>query len=880
MAQTCNQCSRLNPAEAIYCFYDGTALPGHLHNGGVVLGGSQQFLKPIVLPSGRACASFDELALYCQHNWAEARQVLQQGCLESFLGGLGRADLALAAREAARFPDGDRGLDRFLAKLPSDVLQPPKLRVQPLEINLGQLRIGQSRRFELRLRNDGMRLIVGSINCDHSAWLAVGDGPGAPQKLFEFVGELVIPVHVRGQHLRAGVKPLQGRLVIDSNGGSASVPVSAQVPVTPFPRGVLFGAITPRQIAEKAKLAPKGAAVLLENGTVAQWYKDNGWDYPIQGEAVAGLGAVQQFFEALGLSPPPKVDISELAVTLHGHPGQQLKHPLEVRAQDKRPVWAHGSSDQPWLEVGRARIQGRTATISLLVPGVPHRDGETLHANVTVMSNGNQRFVVPVTLVVGVGRGQARWPPVYPVALEEPELIATEVQQAQSPATLVPQPMRWPAAIATGPRRPQPAWAYLLPAALLALTLLGLVIRDILVKPAAAKDGLVDPNPHIAIRMHDGNKGDELDKLVPQPTMRFGLVMIDPSDPDSTAQPKRLTFDEWGRTNNTCLLVDGQARLFGSPPGRWQQQHADRWKDDQGRSRFGTKSTWVWDDKRVGITQFIELVAGEQSGLLDTCLVRYVIENQDAAAHRVGIRLMLDTYIGANDGVPFTIPGERDLCNDSKEFQQGHIPDFIEALEHEDLAHPGTVAHLKLKLGGREPPSRVTLGAWPDDNLQRLRGIADARGPNTLWQVPVLSMKTLWPYDSAVVVYWNDTPLPAGGKREIAIAYGLGNVASSSKLLMTVDGTFKPGGELTVTALVSEPAPGETLTLRVPDGFRIGDEATQTIPELQAESASRNRPVTWKIKAGPVGKYDLEVRSSSGAAQTKTVTIKANSIFD
>ena len=39
-------------------------------------------------------------------------------------------------------------------------------------------------------------------------------------------------------------------------------------------------------------------------------------------------------------------------------------------------------------------------------------------------------------------------------------------------------------------------------------------------------------------------------------------------------------------------------------------------------------------------------------------------------------------------------------------------PCFIQALEHEDLAHPGTVAHLKLKLGGRaEAPSRVVLGA-------------------------------------------------------------------------------------------------------------------------------------------------------------------------
>ena len=37
-------------------------------------------------------------------------------------------------------------------------------------------------------------------------------------------------------------------------------------------------------------------------------------------------------------------------------------------------------------------------------------------------------------------------------------------------------------------------------------------------------------------------------------------------------------------------------------------------------------------------------------------MVRYQIENKDTQNHKVGLRFLLDTYIGANDGVPFTIP--------------------------------------------------------------------------------------------------------------------------------------------------------------------------------------------------------------------------------
>ena len=63
---------------------------------------------------------------------------------------------------------------------------------------------------------------------------------------------------------------------------------------------------------------------------------------------------------------------------------------------------------------------------------------------------------------------------------------------------------------------------------------------------------------------------------------------------------------------------------------------------------------------------------------------------------------MLDTFIGANDGVPFAVPGSEgkpDRLVDTMEiFEQKDIPDYIQALERPDLNNPGTVAHCGLKL--------------------------------------------------------------------------------------------------------------------------------------------------------------------------------------
>src|SRR5437588_10741685 len=112
MAQTCTKCSRANPADAVYCYYDGFALGNG--NGSAAAGGLRGFASPFVFPSGRSCRNFDELALACQERWQEACDLLDKGYLESFLSGMGRSDLATAAKEAARFPDRQRGLDKLL----------------------------------------------------------------------------------------------------------------------------------------------------------------------------------------------------------------------------------------------------------------------------------------------------------------------------------------------------------------------------------------------------------------------------------------------------------------------------------------------------------------------------------------------------------------------------------------------------------------------------------------------------------------------------------------------------------------------------------------------------------------------------------------------
>src|SRR3954470_21921886 len=100
MPLSCPKCSRINPDDALYCHQDGQTLRGYQSPAH-----PDRLLRPFVFPSGRKCNTFNELVIACQDQWDEARGFLKSGLFSTFLGGLGRMDLAQAAEEAAKYPD-------------------------------------------------------------------------------------------------------------------------------------------------------------------------------------------------------------------------------------------------------------------------------------------------------------------------------------------------------------------------------------------------------------------------------------------------------------------------------------------------------------------------------------------------------------------------------------------------------------------------------------------------------------------------------------------------------------------------------------------------------------------------------------------------------
>jgi hypothetical protein len=276
---------------------------------------------------------------------------------------------------------------------------------------------------------------------------------------------------------------------------------------------------------------------------------------------------------------------------------------------------------------------------------------------------------------------------------------------------------------------------------------------------------------------------------------------------------------------------------------------------------------------------------------LDTCLVHFTLTNKDSRPHKVGLRFLLDTFIGTRDDVPFQVPRANNPLVDTKDqFDKDSMPDYIQALETGRLSDPGTVARVSLKVGGGlEAPTRVALTHHMQDYPTLKDGevrvlnfeipMADIGVSGDRRPLPAAQKKA----DSAVVLYWEDRELAPGEKREVGFAYGLGHIATGAggKLGVTPATNTRAGEAFPVSAYVTDPVPGQAAEIVLPGDLKlVQGEVKQPVPPLTPGAANNISSVTWRIKADEPGTYQFWVVSSTGERQQVTVVITPqDSIF-
>ena len=350
-----------------------------------------------------ACRNFDQLATACQQHWSAALDLLKQGYLGSFFGGMGRIDLAMAAQEAAKFPDLDRGLDQLLAKLPSQAVQPPKLQAEPSEINLGQLKVGDNRTTELHLTNLGMRLLYGTVTSD-CKWLTLGDAPGHPEKMFQFGAEAIIPVQVRGQHLRGGTKPIEGHLIIDSNGGT----IDGDVQGRRADHAVCRRPVRRRSHAAAGRRESEGEAEgsrpLFRERRRRQVVRRQRLGLSRARPDHVRHGRHPAILRVLGVAKAPKVEFSPKSLRIWpAASARRSRRPSKSPPPRKKSSMAGRPAIRPGSKSARRNCPARAASIPITIK-IPKPCPPELEATLHVMGNGNQKLAVPLKVAVAGGK--------------------------------------------------------------------------------------------------------------------------------------------------------------------------------------------------------------------------------------------------------------------------------------------------------------------------------------------------------------------------------------------------------------------------------------------------------------------------------------------
>lgn len=356
-------------------------------------------------------------------------------------------------------------------------------------------------------------------------------------------------------------------------------------------------------------------------------------------------------------------------------------------------------------------------------------------------------------------------------------------------------------------------------------------------------------------------------------TGRFGLKTLsgDPATP--LDDDKLLTFDFTGATSNTRIWIDSDTPIYGGSTflGLGLGDFVDAPTAAEGRV------TSTWEQEGIRVEQVLSYVQGSTTERVDTMQIKYILANEGAQTHDVGLRIMLDTLIGDNDGVPFVVPGREGIASRAIDLRGSAIPDFVQALERPNLADPGVIVNLTLRGADATPPDRLVISAWCEENAgwDYYRDLGGDDHPldrcGVAGQTP----------DSAVALYFDPQALAPGEQRTVVTYYGLGGISSTESgntgLSLTFNRSVQQGDAFWVTALVLQPLSEQSVQLTLPPGlaFAAGSAAEQ--PVVGGDDFTQ---VSWLVEAREPLSNGLITATllPDGLVETQSVTVYPESI--
>lgn len=257
---------------------------------------------------------------------------------------------------------------------------------------------------------------------------------------------------------------------------------------------------------------------------------------------------------------------------------------------------------------------------------------------------------------------------------------------------------------------------------------------------------------------------------------RFALETThgDPNNPNDDNQP--LIFGRpipW--TSYTTVMIDGAPYVFGGINKKIEKRSGAKIKfgvctyQEKTDSEIITKCQF----DSISVTQHLSFFRNPSTRVKDTMLISYSIENQDQAPHTIGLRVMMDTKLGANDGAPFRI-GDQALETE-KQFTGSSLSDYwqtFDSLVSPNVIAQGSVRHEEL---GIAPPDKMYLVNW-GTLVDNPWDFAYEEGRSFVRDGELEK-------DTALALYWQPVTIAPNGQRAIKTLYGMGGISMAAGTL-------------------------------------------------------------------------------------------------
>ncbi|MHA2621568.1 MAG: hypothetical protein V2G50_07550 [bacterium JZ-2024 1] len=285
----------------------------------------------------------------------------------------------------------------------------------------------------------------------------------------------------------------------------------------------------------------------------------------------------------------------------------------------------------------------------------------------------------------------------------------------------------------------------------------------------------------------------------------------------------------------------------------------------------GAISTAYAFPEDIFVKQDLSLAASPTTGYLDSALIEYTVSNLGNAEQQVGVRVMLDTMLGSNDGAPLRVGG---LAVSAEKCVEGEgVPDFIQAFD--SLEAPTVVSQGTFRGQDLTPPDALVIANWGS--------LADAPWGFECREGASLIREGEDEPDSAVALYWMPRSVAPGESFTIRFLYGLGGLTlGEGKLLLglttPLEIPYRRDATSTVMVLgFVENEGGVTstntrLVLRAPLGVAV--VAGNTEVNLGDLQPGESRQYAWRIQADgrAFGEAVLRMEARSETYDTNAVT--------